>query len=126
MNKTAINTTLSTALGLIACLPLGPGAWAQSAAPEAQQVLTLSASARKEVPQDWLSVTVRAQLEAADPSAVQSQLRTVVDAALATPGETAAGAGTRAMSSISQNASISRLLPTLLHYYHSPTLDIST
>lgn len=83
MNKTAINTTLSTALGLIACLPLGPGAWAQSAAPEAQQVLTLSASARKEVPQDWLSVTVRAQLEAADPSAVQTQLRAVVDAALA-------------------------------------------
>lgn len=72
-----------TVLSLIAGLSPGHSAWAQSAASEAQQVLSLSASARKEVPQDWLSVTVRAQLEAADPSAVQTQLRAVVDAALA-------------------------------------------
>ena len=52
-------------------------------APEPVQVLNLSASAQQEVPQDWLSVVVRASLEGQEPSAVQNQLKGVVEQALA-------------------------------------------
>ena len=69
-------------LALLACLA-AQGVSAQSAAPEVQQVLQLSASARKEVAQDWLSVVVRAQQDGSDPVALQTQLKAMVEAALA-------------------------------------------
>lgn len=50
---------------------------------EPAQVVSLSASARKEVPQDWLAVVVRASLEGSDASALQEQLKSVVNHALA-------------------------------------------
>ena len=78
MNKTALSTIVGLPL-LVAC----QHAAAQTSAPEAQQVLQLSASARKEVQQDWLSIVVRAQHEGADPVALQSQLKATVETALA-------------------------------------------
>ena len=69
-------------LGLLACLAAQQVS-AQAAAPETQQVLQLSASARREVAQDWLSVVVRAQIEGAEPVTVQSQLKSTLEAALA-------------------------------------------
>ena len=69
-------------LGLLTCL-LAQGVSAQPAAPDALQVLQLSASARKEVAQDWLSVVVRAQQDGSDPVAVQNQLKATLEAALA-------------------------------------------
>ncbi len=68
-------------LALLTCLA-AQGVSAQPAAPEVQQVLQLSASARKEVAQDWLSVVVRAQLEGSDPVALQTQLKTTLEGAL--------------------------------------------
>ncbi len=74
-------------LGLAAILlALGLNAAAQStpaSASDAAQVLTLSASARQEVQQDWLSVVVRAQIEGNDPAALQTQLKSVTERALA-------------------------------------------
>lgn len=51
--------------------------------PPPQNVLQLSASATAEVPQDLLAITVSVQREGGDASAVQSQLKQVLDAALA-------------------------------------------
>lgn len=51
--------------------------------PPPQNVLQLSASATTEVPQDLLAITVSVQREGGDASAVQSQLKQVLDAALA-------------------------------------------
>ena len=76
------NTTLPV-LSLLAGLSFAHSAQAQSAPSDAQQVLQLSASARKEVAQDWLSVVVRAQQEGADPVVLQNQLKATVEAALA-------------------------------------------
>ena len=78
MNKSQI-----VGVGLLLCLA-GQHATAQGSLPEAQQVLQLSASARQQVPQDWLSVVVRAQLDGSDPVALQNQLKATLDAALAT------------------------------------------
>ncbi len=64
-------------LALLAC-PAAQGVSAQPAAPEVQQVLQLSASARKEVAQDWLSVVVRTQQNGSDPVALQTQLKTTL------------------------------------------------
>jgi len=69
-------------LGLLACLAIGQDAMAQTGLPEVQQVLQLSASARKEVPQDWLTVVVRAQQEGSEPVALQNQLKATLEAAL--------------------------------------------
>lgn len=52
-------------------------------APPTEGVLTLSASATVEVPQDWMTLTLAAQREGSDASAVQTQLKQAVDAALA-------------------------------------------
>jgi len=76
------NTTLPI-LSLLAALSFVHSAQAQTLSPETQQVLQLSASARKEVAQDWLSVVVRAQQEGSDPVALQKQLKATVEAALA-------------------------------------------
>lgn len=75
-SRISIGSLCLSASALLQAQPL-PATPAQE-----QQVLNLSATARKEVPQDWLSVTVRTQLEAADPVAVQTQLRQLVDTAL--------------------------------------------
>lgn len=48
------------------------------------QVVSLSASAQKEVAQDWLTVVLRASVEGNDPSAVQNQLKSQLEQALAT------------------------------------------
>lgn len=60
------------------------GAWAQTAvlAPPAN-VLVLSADASAEVPQDLLAITLQAVREGGDAATVQTQLRQVLDAALA-------------------------------------------
>ncbi len=46
-----------------------------------QNVVQLSASAQREVPQDWLTVTLVHRVQAADAAAVQRQLAQAVDAA---------------------------------------------
>lgn len=51
--------------------------------PPPQNVLQLAASATAEVPQDMLAITLQVQREGSDAAAVQSQLRQVLDAALA-------------------------------------------
>ena len=68
--------------GLLAGLCITQAVQAQMPVSEAQQVLQLSASARKEVAQDWLSVVVRAQQDGSDPVAVQNQLKATLEAAL--------------------------------------------
>jgi predicted secreted protein len=57
--------------------------------PPPQNVLQLSASGTVEVPQDLLSLTLTTTREAADAAAVQSQLRSALDAALAEARKTA-------------------------------------
>ena len=78
-----MNFTPLPALILYAALSIAPVARAQAPQTEAQQILQLSASARKEVQHDWLSIVVRAQQEGADPVALQNQLKTTLEAALA-------------------------------------------
>lgn len=68
--------------GLLAGLCITQAVQAQMPVSEAQQLLQLSASARKEVAQDWLSVVVRAQQDGSDPVAVQNQLKATLEAAL--------------------------------------------
>lgn len=51
-------------------------------AAEATQVVNLSASAQQEVPQDWLTVVVRASVEGQDPTVVQNQLKALVEQAM--------------------------------------------
>lgn len=69
----------SLALALLVAAP--PMAWSQ--APAVQQI-TLSASGHVEAPQDWLTVRLGLTREGADAGAVQNQLRTAIEAALAT------------------------------------------
>ena len=59
------------------------GASAAQTAPVPQNVLTLSASASAEITMDLLSVTLSTTREAPEASAVQSQLKQALDAALA-------------------------------------------
>lgn len=51
--------------------------------PVPQNVVQLSAAGSIEVPQDFLTLTLSTTREAADPAAVQTQLKTAIDAALA-------------------------------------------
>jgi len=74
---------MSMALLGLSVWGLGAALQAQTlAAAEPAQVVNLSASAQKEVPQDWLSVVLRASLEGSEPAAVQTQLKAVVEQAL--------------------------------------------
>ena len=59
------------------------GAAGAQTLPPPQNVLQLAASATAEVPQDMISITLSAQREGADAAQVQSQLKQVLDAALA-------------------------------------------
>ena len=52
-------------------------------AAEASQIVNLSASAQQEVQQDWLTVVVQASVEDNEPVAVQNQLKSLVEQALA-------------------------------------------
>jgi predicted secreted protein len=66
---------------LLACVS---GAFAQNSPyPPPQNVVQLSASGQVEVAQDLLSMTLRTTKEGADAAAVQTQLKTALDAALA-------------------------------------------
>jgi predicted secreted protein len=78
-----VHRTVFLALSLSSLMALGPVARAQGSSAEPQQVLTLTATARQEVSQDWLTVVTRAQLDGKDPAAVQTQLNAIVQAALA-------------------------------------------
>jgi predicted secreted protein len=76
---------LSTpALLALLLAPLAGAAPAQALwVPPAQNVITLSAEASRELPQDLLSITLAVSREGAEAAAVQSQLRQTLDAALA-------------------------------------------
>ncbi|MBC5764205.1 SIMPL domain-containing protein [Ramlibacter albus] len=66
---------------LLAALVLAPAA-ALAQVPPPQNVLQLSATGTVEVQQDLLSMTLSVTREGADPTAVQNQLKTALDAAL--------------------------------------------
>lgn len=70
------------ALALLATTAVGAHAQSAVLAPPAN-VLTLSAEASAEVPQDLLAITLQVVREGSDAATVQSQLRQVLDAALA-------------------------------------------
>ncbi len=65
--------------------------------PPPQNVVSLSASASTQVPQDWLSVQLATTREGGDPAALQAQLRQALDAALAEARRAAAGAAPQAL-----------------------------
>lgn len=69
-------------LAAAALVVAGMAATAQTA-PVPQNVVSLSASATVEVPQDWLSVVFTATHEGNEATAVQGQLKRALDAALA-------------------------------------------
>lgn len=77
MNRSAI--PLLAALLMAAHVP----GWSQTG-PAAVQQISLSASGHVEAPQDWLTVRLGLTREAPDAAAVQNQLRSAIDAALAT------------------------------------------
>ncbi|MFM7506719.1 MAG: SIMPL domain-containing protein [Rubrivivax sp.] len=56
-----------------------------------QNVVSLSATATAQVPQDWLTVVLATTREGAEPAALQAQLKQALDAALAEARRTAAG-----------------------------------
>ena len=69
------------------CWPLLLAGWtsasAQTLLPSPpQNLINLSAEASREVPQDWLSITLGVSREGSDAAAVQSQLRLALDLAL--------------------------------------------
>lgn len=66
-----------------AALVLAASAASAQTAPVPQNVVSLSASATVEVPQDWLSVVFTATHEGSEATAVQGQLKRALDAALA-------------------------------------------
>lgn len=76
----ALGAALCAGLLLPAAAAAAPLTVLQSAP---QNVVTLSAEASREVPQDLLAITLAATREGSDAAAVQSQLRQALDAALA-------------------------------------------
>ena len=83
---------LAAALGWAGALS-AVGAVSAQTLPEPRQVVSLSASASEEVPQDWLTIVMSASRDGADAATVQAQLRQALDVALtearraARPGE---------------------------------------
>jgi predicted secreted protein len=70
-------------LGLLGLLATSLSPLAQTVVLSApQNVVSLSAEASREVPQDWLSIVLGTTREGADAAAVQGQLRQALDAAL--------------------------------------------
>ena len=71
-------------IAMVAVLVSAGAAFSQNNAPApVQNVVSLSASGAVEVTQDLLAITLNATRDGADAAAVQSQLKTVLDAALA-------------------------------------------
>jgi len=69
---------------LAACALAGAGSvWAQGALPAPQNVLQLSAVGTVEVQQDLLTMQLNTAREGSDPAAVQTQLKSALDTALA-------------------------------------------
>jgi predicted secreted protein len=79
-----MNPLLSRRTGLIAALALAASApvLAQNT-PEPSNQISLSASAFKDVPEDWLSMVLSTNAESADPITVQNQLKVTLEKALA-------------------------------------------
>jgi len=81
-NRLVSRLTLSFAL---CAAPMA--AWAQAPlvpmAPEPANIVNISASGYLEVPQDWLSISLNTTREGSDATAVQTQLKAALDAALA-------------------------------------------
>lgn len=85
MKLSSMATQVAAGLALAAAAGVAP---AQPGAPVAlmaqpQNVMTLSASATLEVPKDWLAVVLSTTREGSEAQAVQSQLKSALDAALA-------------------------------------------
>lgn len=75
---------------LAACALAGAGTvWAQGVMPPPQNVLQLSAAGTVEVQQDLLTMQLNTAREGSDPAAVQTQLKTALDAALTEAKKTA-------------------------------------
>ena len=71
-------------IAMVAVLASAGAAFSQNNAPApVQNVVSLSASGAVEVTQDLLAITLNATRDGADAAVVQSQLKTVLDAALA-------------------------------------------
>jgi predicted secreted protein len=76
--------TVSWILAAMVALGVASAAWGQpSPYPPPQNVLQLSATGTLEVQQDLLTLTLTTTREGSDPNAIQSQLKTALDAALA-------------------------------------------
>ena len=92
-----------TSMSLLALLSTGALSVGAQTLPPPQNVLQLSATATQEVPQDLLAITMTVQRDGADAAAVQSQLKQVLDAALAEarkaarPGQVEVRTGTFAL-----------------------------
>jgi predicted secreted protein len=75
---------LSRSAGWVAAAAVAvSGAAAAQTAAEPSNQVSLSASAFKDVPEDWLTMVVRASTDAADAVSAQNQLKVIVEAALA-------------------------------------------
>lgn len=94
-----IHHPLLVGLAALALALAGPDVRAQKPAwaPPPQNLVTLSATASTDVPQDWLTVVLATTREGAEPLALQAQLRQAVDAALAEARRAAAGLEPRAL-----------------------------
>lgn len=79
LRRNAVHRSIAS---ILASAPLVVAAQAAPAASPMEGVLSLSASAVVEVPQDWMTLTLAAQREGTDANAVQTQLKQAVDAAL--------------------------------------------
>ncbi len=79
MRPSLARSALALALG---GLSLGLNAQTATAGTDLQQLVNLSASASQLAPHDWLRVVVRTRQEAAEPMALQKQLKKTVDEAL--------------------------------------------
>lgn len=74
----------ASAAGALAAWVLATSAAAQAAQPPAPAgVLNLSATATREVPQDWMTLVLSVNKEGTDATQVQNQLKQAVEAALA-------------------------------------------
>lgn len=82
MNYAVAKTTHPMALALGIAAALAAGTAGAQVLPPPQNVVSLSASASVEVPQDWLMVVFSTTREGSDAGAVQNQIRQALDTAL--------------------------------------------
>jgi predicted secreted protein len=80
---TRLSSRLGLALGLAALVGLFSTATLAQTLPPPQNVVVLAASASVEVNKDWLTVVFSTSKDGADAAAVQAQLRSALEAALA-------------------------------------------